>query len=226
MKKIFIYLISIFLLIASPPSSLMAQSKYLPSAIRIGTDLTKLGQTLIDEEKTVYEFHADIDVHKYFLVFDYGTEESTRLEEEFTYFNEGSYFRYGIDHNFKHHNKDPNVLAFGIRYAETRFNDQLDYFVGNEVWGDNNLASSNKEMKGTWFEITGSLKARIWKQLYLGYTVRFKFAFNIDGVDNYEPFSAPGFGRADGPTNIGLNYHIFYRIPFRKKEVKPQKSIQ
>ena len=75
MKKIFKYLISIFWVIAAIPVYVMAQSKYLPSAIRIGTDLTKLGQTLIDEEKTFYEFHADIDVHKYFLVFDYGTEE-------------------------------------------------------------------------------------------------------------------------------------------------------
>jgi len=221
MKKIFKYLISIFWVIAAIPVCVMAQSKYLPSAIRIGTDLTKLGQTLIDEERIFYEFHADIDVHKYFLVFDYGTAESTRLEEEFTYFNEGSYFRYGIDHNFMYGNKDQNVLSFGIRYAETRFNDQLNYFIANEVWGENNLASSNDEMKGRWYEITGSLKARVWKQLYLGYTVRFKFAFKINGVDNYEPFSAPGFGRADGPNNVGLNYHIFYRIPFRKKEMKP-----
>jgi hypothetical protein len=57
--------------------------------------------------------------------------------------------------------------------------------------------------------------------IWLGYTVRLKFALDTDATANMMPSDVPGYGRADASSYWGFNYHIFIRIPVRKKDSIP-----
>jgi hypothetical protein len=67
--------------------------------------------------------------------------------------------------------------------------------------------------------MNAGLKVRVFKQLYLGFTARFKLALSISGDGNLRPYYVPGFGKNIGSSAWGFSYYVFYRLPFRKKVV-------
>ena len=64
--------------------------------------------------------------------------------------------------------------------------------------------------------VTG-LKIRVVKQLYLGFTLRYKLFMSTSGAEDLRPYYIPGFGKNIGTSAFGFNYYVSYRLPFRKK---------
>ena len=215
------FLISALVLILQV-DSLRGQSKFLPSAVRVGTDVTDLLHSAFDDKVSKYQLLADIDVHKFFLVGEYGNYKTITFDRQFSYDNKGQFYRVGFDYNILHHSVENNVMFVGLRYARSVFDDKTLFVLQNPIWGTEPILVGNDGVTGTWYEITSGLKVRIWNQIYLGYTFRIKFILRQDGIGTADTFSVPGFGRTDRSTTVGLNYQIFYRLPFRdKKKIKP-----
>ncbi len=194
-----------------------------PSALRLGVDLSNVVLTIIDEDLQQFEFNADVDLGRFFVAGSYGTQTLTRNETDFTYSTDGSYFRFGLDYNFLYTNLDENVAFGGFRYAQANYTDAITYTVTDDVWGTQTITNSNPDLSVRWFEFVAGMKVRIWHQLYLGYTVRLKFSKQIKGADELTPFDIPGFGRANQSSNVGINYHVFYRIKWRNNKPIPPK---
>ena len=116
---------------------LNAQSVILPSAIRIGTDVSRLGVWALDPERQQYEINADIDVYKYFIACEYGGWKTHIFGNDFDYKMNGSYIRGGVDYNFIYSDKDNHEIYFGLRYAQATFNENLVYQVNDPYYGSN-----------------------------------------------------------------------------------------
>jgi hypothetical protein len=121
-------------------------------------------------------------------------------------------------------NKDQhlNIAFFGMRYALSSFNDQLDFdtqaIIQSEIgWPSTRETVSNSKVKANWFEMVAGLKVRVVKQLYMGFTARFKFLLKVKKVEELRPYYIPGFGKNINTSAFGFNYYISYRLPFRKK---------
>lgn len=195
--------------------------KYLPSGVRFGSDITNLGETLLLDGRKKYQFLADIDFNRFIVVIEGGKDESTREEIEFTYNNEGDFQRIGFEYNLLGLNEKHNGIFAGLRYAQSNFKDELQFPVESVLFGNEDLLFTREGVSANWFEVTASMKIKVWKLLYLGYTFRFKLALDQDETGSFNTFSIPGFGRADGTTDVGLNFHALIRIPFRKKYIPP-----
>jgi len=167
--------------------------------------------------KQKFEITGDIDVYKYFITVDYGLSQNQISETEFNYRNAGSYSRIGIDYDFLFFDEDNHVIFFGLRYARSFFSEKFDYSIYDSVYGPYDLYVENQDARARWWEMNAGLKARIWKQLYVGWTGRFKFAQKSSGDDNLSVYQIPGFGLAENKSRWGFNYYIYYRFPFRNK---------
>ncbi len=202
---------------------LKAQSVVLPSAIRMGTDLSRLGIWAIDPHKKEYEFNADIDVYKYFLTADYGNWNTHFSGDNFNYLMNGSYWRAGIDYNFLFSDPDHHVIFFGLRYCSAVFNESFNYNVDDPYYGVSTATLNKNNNRGNWYEMDGGIKVHIWKGLFMGWTGRLKFGLNIHDKDIFTTYEVPGYGITSKNTAWGLNYSIYYRLVFRKKPlIKPK----
>lgn len=213
------------LLICFGHSSFGQIKEYLPSQIKVGTDLSYLGLSLISNEKNQFELNADIDISRFFISGDYGFAEWKFSNENFTYDNSGNYFRVGLDYNFMKNDEDDNAIYIGFRYGNSLFNENFNYAVFDPFFGDFTDNIQVLERKGRWFEGVVGMKIRIWKGLFLGWSGRFKFAKKISSSPStFNNYWIPGYGKSSKGTLWGLNYQIFYRIPFRKKKLilKPE----
>lgn len=199
-----------------------AQSDFSPSAVRIGTDIVAIGQTVLSPDKDLFEVNADVAFSKYFLTLDAGMDNIVRNGEDYTYENRGKYFRLGADINFMPNDPDNNVFFFGLRYGRSYFNDNLTVRSEDDIYGAYTLYSENTNLTARWFEMATGFKVRVWKAFFLGYTFRIKFSSKINGATgNLTPYEIPGYGEAADPTEVGVNYQIFYRIPLSAKLKTP-----
>jgi hypothetical protein len=199
------------------------KGRFIPSGLRIGTDLVALPVNLFSAEQDKWEVTADVDFDRYLLVADYGWSSYALRDQTFGYKSNGSYFRIGPDVNFMHNDRDLNVAFFGLRYAASSFSDQLRYNTRAEIqedirWPESLENTSNSAAPARWAEMNAGLRIRVIQQFFLGFTLRYKFLFRTANTDgSLTPYFVPGFGKNIDADAWGFNYYAYYRIPFRKK---------
>jgi hypothetical protein len=225
MKKILKYSFSILFVLICAVSVLAQKGTVMPSAVRIGTDLGFIGVSLFDPDKKAFEINADVDLYKFFITADYGMASWEFSRENFAYDNSGSYFKAGIDYNLIARDPDLNVIYFGLKYAHSSFDENFSYSMTDPFFYDYAEQISKPGMSANWYEANFGMKIRVWKDLYLGWAGRIKFAKKVSANDtSFDTYYIPGYGLADSDSRWGFNYQIFYRIPFREKPpYKPKK---
>ena len=216
------YFFSIAFVLIAWVNLLGQAGRYAPSAIKLGADPGTLGYMLFSEKRGFFEAEADIDIDRFFIVANYGLSSYKLDEDTYQYENNGSYLKFGADINFMNSDPHLNVMFFGLRYALSSFNDQLDYdtraIIQSETgWPNTQETVSNAKAKANWYEMVTGLKIRVVKQLYMGFTLRFKLLLKTKQIEDLRPYYIPGFGKNINTSAFGFNYYISYRLPFRKK---------
>lgn len=218
-------MISFPVLIFLPDKASGQGNKYLPSQLKIGTDLSYIGASLLSEDKTQYEFNVDIDFNRFLVTGDYGSGSWLINEPDYDYENSGSYFRAGIDFNFLNPSPANNALYIGARYASATFTENFTFRVDDPVFGSYTKDFNDIDRSGSWFEFVTGMKVRVWKGLFLGWTGRLKFASSVSSEpSSFSTFWMPNFGKTEKDSHWGLNYQIFYQIPLFKKRYAPLKK--
>jgi hypothetical protein len=209
-------------------TSFAQKGTVLPSGVRIGTDLGFIGVSIFDPEKQQFEISTDIDIYKFFLTADYGQASWKMSQTDFSYDNTGSYIKVGFDYNLLARDPDLNVIFFGMKYANSRFNENFRYSIIDPVYYDYERDINKSNMGANWIEANFGMKVRVWKQLYLGWAGRIKFAKKLQSHDSsFGTYYIPGYGKAENDSQWGFNYQIFYRIPFREKPpFRPKKVVK
>lgn len=232
------YIINILLVLI--PALAMAQDKedlkkldtllgkkfrYIPTGIRIGTDIIPPIRALTDDRFKGYEFNVDVDFYRYYFVIEAGhwaRDLQTDLDE---YTNRGNYFRVGVDMNFLKKDPEKNMFFFGVRYGHGKFSENLTITTEDDVWGSSTDSYANKDVNANWTELTTGLKVRMFGIFWMGYTARYKFWLNTNEPRGFIPHDVPGYGKTYNGDTWGFNYYIMFNIPIMK-ERRLVKAIQ
>lgn len=202
----------------------LGQSKFIVSSMRVGIDGTAIAQSIFDPSYNAFEINSDLTYKKYILSFDYGT---TNYSREFRtearnadYANRGYYFRLGGDLNLIPNDVDNNAIFVGLRYARSFFSERLNTMISDPVYGTLAQDLSNSGMTAGWFEVVGGMKVKVTKNVFFGYTFRYKFLRRRSSFQEFVPHDIPGFGRESSKNAVGFNYHVFYQLPFKSKAAR------
>jgi hypothetical protein len=221
--------ISLLLLVAFAASAqkrdtVKQKHDFRPTGIRFGTDAIAIIKSATDKTFEGWEVNGDIDFYRYYFAADYGYWARNYTAYDAAYSNDGTYWRVGADVNFLTKDPDKNMYFFGLRYGASVFSEEMVIQKVDPVWGDISTTLTNSNVHAHWFEATTGLRVKMLKIIWMGYTVRLKFALDTDNTDNMMSSDVPGYGRADAESYWGFNYQIFIRIPVRKKDSIPLKK--
>lgn len=202
------------------------RNKFLPTGIRLGTDVIALIKSNIQDDFAGWEVNADVDFNRYYLAMDYGSWQRNFSSDNSSYTNDGKYFRVGVDVNFLLKDVDRNMFFIGLRYGHANFSEQMSVISTDKVWGTLTENYNNPQVSSRWTELTSGIRVKMYKWIWLGYTARFKFGLKTNGQQEMLSHDVPGYGRTDKETFWGFNYQIFFRIPFRPTPppLRPMKS--
>ena len=192
------------------------KQKYLPTGIRIGTDLISIIKSQAGDKFSGWEINADVDFYRYYLTVDYGSWARSEQLYNGTYENSGTYYRIGADINFLLKDPDRNMFFLGFRYGRSNFDETVNYTFTDPDFGSFQRSVTTSQIGASWAELTSGLRVKIWKGLWMGYTIRFKFGASTSATPGVVPFDIPGYGLADTKTYWGINYLVFWRFPLRK----------
>ena len=194
--------------------------KFLPTGIRIGTDLLAIGKSYKTTYFKGWEINADADIYRrYYLTVDYGSWTTNYTLNNGTYASDGRYFRVGVDVNFLLKDPERNMFFMGFRRGHTSFSDYSDYTYTPDYYINNqpiNVHVANTNPTGNWNELTMGLRVRVFKFLWMGTTGRLKFGYSGKGQENLISYDVPGYGKTIKKNWWGINYQIFVRIPVRE----------
>ena len=195
----------------------IVRNRFIPTGIRIGTDLISIAKTQYVKSFSGWEVNAEVDFYRYYLAMEYGSWGRTYYPVNGQYTNDGNYFRVGVDVNFLKNDPDKNVFFIGLRSGHSTFSEYFLVSVDDPIWGSQPATQYvNNDVKARWMELTTGLRVKIWKVLWMGYTARFKFGLKTRNAIDMLPSDVPGFGRTDKPTTWGFNYVLLFRIPLSK----------
>jgi hypothetical protein len=211
----------LLLLFLSIAGRISAQDTLRTFGPRFGIDLSRLIYLFATPPQLGAEFSADFEVYKnIYPVFEAGYNSISESREMFDYASGGSYARAGVDYNILPH-KDravQNTITVGLRYGLSLFTHKSENVVipGN-YWGDYMPEPYENSLRGQWMEVVGGMKVEVVPNLFLGWSLRFKFLLNPDMDPVMIPELIPGYGKGTESRTAGFSYSIFYRIPMIKK---------
>jgi hypothetical protein len=196
----------------------VVKKSFIPTGVRVGTDLISLVKSQVQDDFMGWEVNADVDFYRYYLAIDYGAGSRTFRSDSGNYSNDGTYWRVGVDVNFLLKDPDRNMFFFGARYGTSNFSQTLTTYnknTFNDTFVDREYYDGS--VNARWYELTTGLRVKMWKMIWMGYTARFKFGLKYDNTENIIPTEVPGYGRNHKDSYWGFNYQIFVRIPVRKQ---------
>ena len=201
------------------------------NGVDLSVDLWGPGSYLFGSDNLSMEVAADVNLkNRFFPTLEVGYGKSDAWNEDGIHYKTGNpYFRIGMDYNTSYKKKFQHKLLVGLRYAVSRFSYDVQSFsaddpiygeglnnpnITDEVWGDNQPPFDHSGMKGTmhWIEICVGIRAHVWKNLYMGWALRYKSRLSATTDEYGDPSYVPGYGTY-GSNTLGVFYTITYKLP-------------
>lgn len=231
----YIFSISLCLGLLITSSSACAQARYWPTGIQLSMDVASpLYYKYYQKTGPRYELNAATDFANFMLEGDFGWGSiqwkgfDSKTSTHSAYTSDGKYFRIGLNYNILQDTPDKNAAFLGVRYATSWFQDHLvskvSYDSHGRIQKPIEIDEKQHNVRAHWGEAVAGVKVKVWKLLYVGGTVRYKFLLHINRANAYVPYDVLGWGLHDEEA-FGISYYLSLRIPF-VRDTPPRSSPQ
>lgn len=193
--------------------------------LRLGADLHKIARSFYEKDYRGFEVVGDYRLtKKFYIAGELGNEDKTVDDDRLNFTTKGTYFKVGFDYNsFENWLDMENMIYVGMRYGVSSFNHTLNSYKiydPSNYYGEN-IVISGREYDGltaSWLELVGGIKAELFNNLFLGFSVRLNYLVSNKKPDGFDNLFIPGYNRTyDGKFGAGFNYTLSYFIPIYKK---------
>lgn len=185
--------------------------------LRFGFDISRIAMPFLEKGRVEYDGSVDLRINKdLYPVIEVGWGDFETEEMNFSYRSTGYFLRAGIDKNYlkKDNLNEMGIFFAGFRYGVSFFKHEApDLKISDPYWGDFSGAIPVKSLNAHWLEFTTGIRAKIFNNIYLGWSLRGRLLlFKSDDI-NMSPNYIPGYGKVDGGNNLGFRYSVFYKLP-------------
>lgn len=195
----------------------------LMESVTVGVNVWDPVMRLLGSDYGGFDVSAELSLYNRFkpvVEFGLGASDITPDGQNYTFHTPLSpYFKLGINYNFLF-NSDPRYQLFaGIRYGFTPFKYQVkDVTTDSGYWDDSTSFSipSQSSIAG-YFEFLAGVRVDIWKNIALGWSVRYHSILHESKSEYGLPMYIPGYGKRSGAFTG--SFSISYTIPFCDREV-------
>lgn len=197
--------------------------------LRVGVDLFKLTRSFYEKDYRGLELVGDYRLtRRHYLAAEIGNENKTVDDDQLNFTTKGTYLKVGFDYNtYENWLNMENIISVGLRYGVSSFSQTLDSYQiynPNPYFGEAPVIQSGEEFKGLsaqWIEVAAGVKAEVFKNIFVGFSVRLNRLVSQKLPDNFDNLYIPGFNRTyNGSFGVGFNYTVSYFIPLYKSTVK------
>lgn len=197
--------------------------------LRVGVDLFKLTRSFYEKDYRGLELVGDYRLtRRHYLAAEIGNENKTVDDDQLNFTTKGTYLKVGFDYNtYENWLNMENIISVGLRYGVSSFSQTLNSYQiynPNPYFGESTIIQSGEKFNGLsaqWIEVAAGVKAEVFKNIFVGFSIRLNRLVSQKLPDNFDNLYIPGFNRTyNGSFGVGFNYTVSYFIPLYKSTVK------
>ncbi len=190
---------------------------FVPS-LRFGLDVSGFARQIVEAETLPLEASADFEWRENFFAAAEGGWLNVDVNRNtHRYQAQGYFFRAGTDFNILRgsvHNPN-DVLVISLRYGFGKLEHEApNIVIQDPFWGDYVTIADRESYQMHWLEAGIGMKAEVWNNFFLGWTLRGRVRISHTSNPNMEPYFISGFGKSNS-TALMFHYSIYYRIPLK-----------
>ena len=186
--------------------------------LKFGVNVGRFADFQFKPERFSYEGSFDFNLNnKYFGIIEAGYSEIDLEKDTYNYSLEGTFFKLGMDYNMlKKYPSD--FLGIGLRLGRANFSHSAENVsIEDDHWPLFTTSIDSRTYNTYWFEVSFGVKGELLKNVYLGWSAIVKVHISGGKDESFLPYDIPGFGKGGNTVNLGVNYYIYYQIPFDRK---------
>lgn len=179
--------------------------------------------------------HASIDLWASLSLFNWlepvvelgiGFADNKPEEGNFHYKGKPSFYgKIGFNYNFLYKSNPDYQIYLGLRAGYSAFNYEInDVTINSSYWDQTNTFSIlNQKAKALYGEFLLGIKVKIWREISMGWSVRYKSKFKVSDASNSSPWFIPGYG-----TNSPLNatFSLIYTLPLHHGKTRAELAAE
>lgn len=223
MKKTSVYIISVLIVLSCNCLQIAAQDTInYPLRIKFGIEASGPVIYLSDKNVLRTEGFISVDLNNITsVVLSGGYADFTYTQYNYTYTNNGIFFRSGIDLNLMKPKKTQGLYwgGLGLRYGISRFTYEIPSLETENYWGKTISSAPKQTNWGHFLEASPGVKADVFKNFSLGWSINIRMLLYTGTGNDLRPVYLPGFGDASKKLRTGMSYYIVWNIPYKHKKV-------
>jgi hypothetical protein len=189
------------------------------NSFTVQADLASIVISSIGGDSYSMEGGIQVDLkHKYYPIVELGLAGANKTSNDNIGFKTNALFgRLGVDINLLSTKKDSkptnNLFLAGLRIGMTNFEyDITNVVITDDYWGGSEIVIYNKiPASKIWYEIIAGVRVEVYKNIFMGWTIRNKNLISQDVSGAASPWYIPGYG-LNTSTNWGINYTLGYKF--------------
>lgn len=228
MSKTFAYSISLAIFLTFIQCQLKAQDTLtIPLKIKVGIEAS--GPAIYYADKNIRNLEAFISYdfdEKRSLSFSLGSLNYKYNQYNYTYSNNGTFARLGMDFNLLKPEKAMGKYwaGIGLKYGLSRYNSTTSMLSKENYWGVTTMSIPTKKNWGHFVEVDPGIKAELFKNFSVGWNISIRMLVHSGGSKDLKPIYLPGFGNSTKTVTAGIGYFLIWNIPYKKITVITNKE--
>lgn len=193
----------------------------LMNGITLGVNIWDPVMRAMGQSYGIIDFSGEVNIYNRFfpaVEVGLGAANSTPDASNFTYKSPMSlYGKVGGGYNFLY-SKDQNYkLISGFRVGFSSFKyEVLDAEVSEGYWDESSEFNIlDQSASAVWGEFNVGVRVNIYKDLSMGWMVRYVKMFSCTENETSSPGYIPGFGKSS--ASIAGSFYVYYTLPLRSK---------
>jgi len=187
-------------------------------ATTVGVDVWDPVMKILGQQYGGIAFWGELSLHNRFKpVFEFGLSSADISPDGFNYTFKSPmapYFKIGAGYNVFYNSNPDYQLVFGVRYAFTPYSWEISGETNGGYWPPQQIAVPSQSATAGYFELTAGIKVKIFKNISLGWHVKFHSLLHESKSAYGEPMYIPGYGKRGTPISGGFS--IMYTLPLNK----------
>jgi hypothetical protein len=191
----------------------------MPLKINIGLEVSGPAKYYSDKNIQNTEAYVSVDLdEKHSAFFSAGHLNYKYSQYNYSYLNNGSFIRIGMDFNMLKPDKSRGKywLGIGLRYGLSRFNSAIPTLSKSNYWGTTTYSLPSHTYWGHFVEVSPGVRAELFKYFSVGWSVSLRALLYTGTGKDLKPVYFPGFGDGTKTISTAMSYYIVLNIPYKR----------
>lgn len=199
----------------------------LYNGVSVGFNFFDAAMLIAGQSYASFDVNASVSLHNWFfptlecgLGFSNNHEDGTSMVYRT---HPSPYIKLGIDYNFLYKSTPDYKVGLGIRFGWARPSYEIrGASVSSPYWDQTSEFDITHQSVSAWFgEALAGIRVKIWREISLGWSVRYRFKMKIPDASSSTPWFIPGYG---GSSPLSATFSIIYTFG-QSTEMPTQKTV-